>query len=62
MAINFYHIYNSKVSTLHKIYIRLDELIKVASDFDIVSNLVIKFNKAIKILLFDEKIEYQNGS
>jgi hypothetical protein len=63
MTINFNRIYNSKVSTRHKIYIRLYELINVASGFDIISDLVVKFNQAIKILLFDDKeIEYQNGS
>jgi hypothetical protein len=63
MTINLYHIYYSKVSTRHKIYIRLDELINVASDFDIIFDLVVKFNQALKIVLFDDKkIEYQNGS
>jgi hypothetical protein len=63
MTINLYHIYNSKVSTRHKIHISLDEFINVASDFDIISNLVVKFNQAIKIVLLDDKkINYQNGS
>jgi hypothetical protein len=47
------------------IYIRLYELINVASDFDIFSDLIVKFDRAIKlkIALFDDKkIEYQNDS
>ena len=65
MTINLYHICYSKVSTRHKIYIRLDELINGATDFDIISDLVVKFNnyKTIKIVLCDEKtVEYRNGS
>jgi hypothetical protein len=62
MAINLKLIYNSKVSTRPTIFIILDELINAASDFDIIFDLVVKFNQAMKIVLFDgEKIEYQNG-
>jgi hypothetical protein len=63
MTFNLNHVYNSKVSTQCAIFIRLDELINVASDFDIIFDLVVKFNQAIKIVLFDDKKnEYQNGS
>jgi hypothetical protein len=42
---------------------RLDELINVTSDFDIISDMVVKFNQAIKTVVFDDKkIEYQIGS
>jgi hypothetical protein len=54
MTINVNHICNSKVSTQHTIFIRLDELINVASDFDIIFDLDVKFNQAIKIVLFDD--------
>jgi hypothetical protein len=41
----------------------LYELSNVAYDFDIISDLVVKFNQAIKTVLFyNKKIEYQNGS
>jgi hypothetical protein len=63
MTINLNHIHNSKVFIRHTIFIRLDELINAASDFDIIFDLVVKFNLAIQILLIDdEKIKYQNGS
>jgi hypothetical protein len=40
-----------------------DELINVAFDVDIISDLIVKFNQAINTVLFDDKkIEYQNGS
>jgi hypothetical protein len=48
MTINLNLIYNSKVSTRNKTFIRLDELINVASDFDVIFDLVVKFNQAIK--------------
>jgi hypothetical protein len=38
-------------------------LINVASDFDVISDLVVKYNQAIKTVPFDDKkIECQNGS
>jgi hypothetical protein len=64
MTINLYHITQKFPPDIwFTLDCRLDELINVASDFNIIFDRVVKFNKAIKTVLFDEKkIEYQNGS